>query len=230
MQKHIETIGHITKEEALKILNFNIEPNTTVLETTKPFPGYHREIQEKGTPNTVFFVLKNPIYRESVSRLSKKLKNILEFDFDIVHSKIIINNQSFIAIRVFNISEYENVQKLQKAIINEGVVMYSGKIKENLALITTYTQFDFSESHEEIYQNNRNHDFFYFKISKELSWEAFKEITINIRNSWDLISFDAALGLVYMDNQVEDVVRIYAKNADLKDIASIKEKYLAKVK
>jgi hypothetical protein len=230
MKTKIQTIGHITKQEALQILNFNIEANTTVLETIRPFPGYHREVHDKGTPQTVFFILKHPMYREDVSRLSKKLREDLAFDFNIVHSKVVINNQTYIAIRAFNISNYENVHLLQKAIISEGIIMYSGKILPGEALITNYKQFDLSESETGTYKSNRNNDFFYFKIPKNISWEDFKEVTMSVRNSWDLINFDAALGILYIDNQIEDVIRIFAKDTSENDIDLIKEKFLLKIK
>lgn len=230
MEKSIQTIGYITKEEDLQILDFNVLKGTTVLETFEPFPGYHKEIKQNDTPKSVFFILKTAIYREETLRIYKKLKDQLKFKFSLSISKIIINNQVYNALRTIDIGEYENVLKLQTELGQAGVSFYKAPIKGGQAIITTYKQFDLNEIVTDCYVSNRNKYFSYFIVPKKLSWDEFKDITMKIRNSWDFMSFDAALGIIYKNNEVFDIVRIFSNSQNKSDISSIKEKYLEKIK
>jgi len=229
METSIQTIGYITKEEDLQILDFNIIEGTTVLETFEPFPGYHREIEQSIFPRSVFFILKTPLYREKTARIYKKMKKNLKFIFQISMTKIILNNQVYDAIRVLNINEYRNILELQKELLADGVVFYKNSIKPGTAIIKTYKQFELTEIKTDLFISNRNNLFSYFIIPKKISWDNFKEITTKIKNSWNLVSFDAAIGIIYTKNEVFDVVRIFSNHRGHSDLQKIQEIYLEKI-
>jgi hypothetical protein len=107
--------------------------------------------------------------------------------------------------------------------------MYNGFVPEGNALITNYKQFELEEITEGVYKSLKNENFYYITIPKELDWEGFKNMTLSIKNSYDLVSFDAAYGIFYINDVVEDVVRIYAQDANERSIIDIREKYLNKL-
>lgn len=230
MCKNIHTVGSIHKEDELKVLNFSVIENTLVLETFNPFPGYHSEIIEKGKPKTVYFIIKHRINREYVSRLFKDLSHKLNFYFHFTVSEIIINNQKLNAIRVNKIMNYNDVYELQKALAKEYVPFVTGKIKGGKAIIKTLKLFNLDEVEENVFKNKKNPDFSYFIVPNKLAWDDFKDTTLKIRHSWELINFDAAQAIFYLYGNIHDAVRIYTKDASLDDLKEIREKYLAKIK
>lgn len=230
MCKNIQTIGSVLKEECIQVLDFSIIKNTLVFEITDPFPGYHSEIIEKGKPKTVFFALKQSMLREDSARLNKELKLELDFPFHITHSKLIFNHQNFDAIRVYDVDSYDNIHKLQLALAKHFLPFMKSNSKGGEAIIRTFKQFNLSKSSDGIYISNKNPNFSYIVVPKQESWDDFKEITLKIKNSWDLVNFDAAQGILYIDNDIQDVVRIYSESAKEKDLLEIREKYLDKIK
>lgn len=228
MCKQFQTIGFIQKEDNLKPLNFSVIDNTIVLETSNPFPGYHSEIIEKGKPRTVYFIIKQPMVREDIARLYKELSSKLDFAFHFTISKLILNHQSLNAVRVHGIESYNNVYELQKELAENFVPFMKGKSRGGEAIIKTSKQFNLSLNENGLFESNTNPDISYFIVPKNILWDDFKEMTLKIKHSWDLVNFDAAQGILFIDNCIQDVVRIYSKEAKTKDILEIIEKYLNK--
>ena len=69
---HIESVGIVTKEVTFTTVKHNIVPNTLVLETLQPFPGYHGEYLPTDTkPEAVYFVLSKEFSTEFIFRTVK---------------------------------------------------------------------------------------------------------------------------------------------------------------
>ena len=74
---------------------------------------------------------------------------------------------------------------------------------------------------------------FYFRISRQLSYQEFVSIVRFLRNNNDpeKLNFDVALAAVYTKD-VLDLIRVYCKGADLaflKEIRNIFEKEIQKI-
>jgi hypothetical protein len=76
----METLGLLAKEESLTTVKHNIVPNTLVLESLKPFPGYHGENTPSNTnPEAVYLVTSKKFSTELVYRTAKNNPEIYSF-------------------------------------------------------------------------------------------------------------------------------------------------------
>jgi hypothetical protein len=68
----LETMGSLLKEESLQTVEHSILPNTMVLESQAPFPGYHGENMPFDTkPDSLFLITTRPYPAESIFRISQ---------------------------------------------------------------------------------------------------------------------------------------------------------------
>ena len=97
----VETIGYIKKEQNLTTVENNIIPNTFVLESIHPFPGYHgANLPEKSKPRSLFLVVTKEHTFEEIARITKKIKQDFKYDFDASLGHIYFKTTSYTCIRI----------------------------------------------------------------------------------------------------------------------------------
>ena len=69
----------------------------------------------------------------------------------------------------------------------------------------------------------------YLKIPILLNWQMFLEITTSIRRNIDNLTFDVALGSIYL-KEIIDVVRIFTKDLTIDDLKKLRNLYLEELK
>lgn len=228
----IETIGYVFKEEKLATLNHNIIPNTFVLETEEPYPGYHgKDLPGASTvPEFVFFVTKNKLTTEQIERITNNIRKYFEQKIDVARAEINIFNNTFSSIRIKDCKDLTQITELQSCFKSEGVEFAKSRSIDSKGLIKIQKHFHLEETSEGVYKDLNDSDTFYLQIPAKLNWEQFRAITLKIKNSQEVSNFDAALGLFYRQIGVVDVVRIYDKGPTDEKLNNIRTRYLNEVK
>ena len=226
----IETLGSITKVEKLKTLESNIMENTLVLDEIEPFPGYHGVNLPTGyNPATVYLVTKKKLSTVRVLRMTQKIRKYIKDDFDGTPANICINNSIYECIRIRHIPGYDIIPSLQKAFLHEGVKFMKKKIISGEGIIEIKKHFILEECGDGVFKDLDDPLMYYVRIPMHLNWQMFFEITTSIKRNIDDLSFDAALGAIYL-REITDVVRIFAKELSIEELVNIRNLYLEELK
>jgi len=223
-------MGSIIKVEKLKTLNSNIMENTMVLEEVEPFPGYHGANLPSGyNPSTVYIATKKKLSTVKVLRLTQQIKKYFKNEFDGTPASICLNNETFNCIRIRNIDSYDIIPDLQKQYLYEGIKFLKKKNISGEGIIDISKHFELQEMEEGIFKDLEDPLMYYIVIPEHLHWQMFFEITVSIRRNIDNLSFDGALGVLYM-KQITDVVRLFAKDMSIEDLRKIQSLYKEELK
>jgi hypothetical protein len=223
--KIIETLGGVAKEESLVTLVDHIMPNSFVLETLEPFPGYHgTNLPLDSKPISVFLITKVKYSTEKILRITHNIKKYFANSFDAVPGTICIQNEILPCIRIRELDNYEFIGDLQKCFFSEGIIFAKKRNIKSDAIIKLKKHFTIQEIGEGIYKDIDDHSMFYLRINHQLTWQMFMQITQRIRNNIDLSNFDAGLAAIYTKD-ILDVVRIFSNDISLEKLKLLKEKY-----
>lgn len=225
----IETFGSITKFEQLHTLDSNILDNTFVLETGKPFPGYHGEnLPSDPIPQHIFLVTKKEYLQDNILRISQKIKQYFKHSFSARQGELHIFNSKLSCIRVIDLPNFKLISELQSCYQSEGIEFMRKRTYNKPGLINVNKYFELREIEEGIYTDLIDTQMFYLEIPIQLNWKLFEQITLSIKNNIDNRNFDAALGVLYRKD-LTDVVRIYEKECSLDKLKLIRKKYLDEI-
>jgi len=225
------TFAIIKKEEDVKTLTNNVLKNTFVLEIINPFPGYYYGgVKNKSDkPGTIFLVLKQTPSTEFFYRALTNAKKYCNFELNAVMSELKINNQTFSAIRVKNIEDYNSIIEIQEIFAAEGFVYAKPKRVETKAFIKVFKFINLSIK-EDVYHNLDDEHFVFFPIEKEVNWKLFEKMTLKIKNSVGSLKFDVALAVFFRKGYLEDAVRVYCKDFTDEQVQKIRKMYLNELK
>jgi hypothetical protein len=223
---NFEVLGGIIKEEKLYSVKEKVLENTLVLESKEPYPGYHHALPTEPVPRSVFLITKNLYTREDISRTSQKIKQYCTFNFESATGEIYIHNNLYPCIRIKNLDKYEQIAELQSFFLNEGIVFKKSNNISHKAIIKVKKAFLLSENEDHIFCDKLEDYQGYFSIPKQLSWKLFEKITYSIKNNWQGQHFDAALGYIYKDFEILDMVRIYHRSNNIEILTQLKDLYL----
>lgn len=222
----IRATGTITKEENLITIDHSIRPNTLVLESSFPFPGYHgSNLPERPTPNSIFLVTAIQYDGEDILRKAKKIKKVFPENFDASFGKFQLSDKTYHFIRVRNIDCFGCIARLQAEFAREGIQFMKKKKINGEASIMIQKFFSFQKIGEHLYKDLDRSDMYYLEIPEKPEWQFFKKITFYIRGNIDNYSFDAALATVYLED-IMDMVRIYARDINVKQLQYVRGKYI----
>ena len=223
--KIIETLGAVAKEETLVPLVVHIMPNSFVLETIEPFPGYHgSNLPTDSKPVSVFLITKVKYSTEKILRIAHNVKKYFGHHFDAVPGTICIQNNIFPCIRIRDLDNYELIGDLQKCFFSEGVLFAKKRNIKSDAIIKLKKHFTIQEIEEGIFKDLDDHSMFYLRINQQLTWQMFMQITQRIRNNVELSNFDAGLAAIYTKD-ILDVVRIFSNDISVEQLKLLKEKF-----
>ena len=228
----IHRFGSILKQENIWCLDKVGLPDTCVLESLSPFPGYYGDDIKDAKPRFVYFVLKSHHSLEEITRSAMKIRKILDFNFDVALAQITMNGQTCHAVRISNVEEYSKIRLVQEQFKDHGIVFHkrSRKIEDEPGLIKIKKFFDLEYYPEaQVYLNLEVPSLGYFALESKLEWEEFRAVIKALRNNWSGPKFDAALGFFYQENAIVDVVRIYAETNQLEFMTCIKQVFHSKL-
>ena len=220
----IDTLGGLAKEEKLKTLADHIMPNTFVLETEEPFPGYHgANLPSEAKPISAFLITRTRYSPEKILRLTHIIKKYFPHSFDAVPGKICMQNDVLPCIRIRGFTNYELIGDLQKCFFSEGIEFAKKRNVNADAVIQLKKHFTIEEIDEGIYRDLDEHSTWYFSIPRQMSWQLFLKVTQVIRHNTSA-DFDAAMAAIY-SRDILDVVRIYATGITIDTLKELKSKY-----
>ena len=218
--------GTITKEEELVRIEHSVMPGTLVLESSHPYPGYHgTNVPETMIPNDIYLVTRTRYEGEEILRKARKIRTKLRDRFEASFGQAEIDSRTYHFIRVKNLDCFECIDRIQKAFEAEGIEFCKKRNVEGQALIRIQRIFSFRKTADRIFVNIHNPLVHYFEIPCKPDWEFFKKVTYYIRSNVNKYSFDAALGVVYLD-ELHDIVRIFGRDLTVEQLYFIREKYL----
>jgi hypothetical protein len=220
----IETLGGLAKEEMLKTLADHIMPNTFVLETEEPFPGYHgANLPSDSKPISAFLITRTKYSPEKILRIAHNIKKYFAHSFDAVPGKICVQNLILPCVRIRGFNNYELIGDLQKCFFSEGIEFAKKRNISADAVIQLKKHFTIEEIEDEIYRDLDEHSTYYFRIQKQMSWQLFLKVTKVVRNNTSA-NFDGALAAIY-SRDILDVVRIFSPGITLETLKQLKQKY-----
>jgi hypothetical protein len=230
MNRIIETMGYITKVEKLETLNNNILENTLVLEETEPFPGYHGANLPTGyNPTAVYLILRKKTSTVKIMRHTQHIHKYFKPAFDGTAAQVSMNNDLLHCIRLRYLVDYASVPDIQKCYMHEGLAFMKKKKMHGDGVIEIKKHFELQDMEEGIYKDLEDPLMYYLQIPAHLNWSVFLEITTSIKHNLDNLSFDAALGAIYL-KEITEVVRIFAGDMGLEDLKKIRERYVEELR
>lgn len=228
--KKIERYGHLTKIETLRSVSFQKLSGTMVLEAPEPFPGsttYYSETPQLATPLYIYFVLDGFADLEMVSRATQKVRTIFPWEFSAAFCAIEIGPENLSAIRVRNLSDFEQVPKLQEAYKKVGInFKKSSRNINGKSLITLKKLFQLTQFDDGLYLDREENDHGYFSVPWQLPHEEFRELVRKVKYNWDVMKIDVAQGWYYSDGKVVNLIRIYNPEITLETLDDIKKQFL----
>ena len=225
MSSIIETMGTIAKVEKLETLNNNILENTLVLEEIEPFPGYHGANLPSGyNPSAIYLVLSKKISTIRIMRITQQIHKYYKSGFNGTAAEIHINNDVLYCIRLRNLDKYEIIPELQRNYMHEGLKFMKKRNIQGDGVIEIKKHFQLEKLEDGIYKDLEDPLMYYLQIPTHLKWSLFQEITTSIKHNLDDLSFDGALGAIYMKN-ITEVVRIFARDVGMEDLQKIRKSY-----
>lgn len=230
-QTLIETAGYIKKEQKLTTVENNIIPNSFVLESQHPFPGYHgANLPEKIKPGSLFFILAKDYTFEEVARITKQIKKSFQHDFNASEGNIYFKTSSYPCIRVKYLKSFTFVPELQNLYKEHGIKFARQKMIDSSGLIVINKTFYVHEMESGLYHDLEEESKFYIEIPKDIPWDVFKEFTIYIKNNVDNSNFDAAQGVFYRKSGIVEVIRLYICEGEMEKLKAIKKLYTDLIK
>ena len=227
----IEVTGYIMKKEKLVPVGDNIMSNTCVLESLYPFPGYYgSNFPDKSHPRSIFFITSEAYTFEEIARITKKIKQRFQHDFNASEGKILTTPYEYNCIRIKYLPSFNFLPELQKEYMDEKIKFHKEKNINKEATIKINKVFRVYEKEEGIYNDIDDEFKCYLKIPMQPRWETFNSITSNIKNNLINYMFDAALGVLYRSNEIIDVVRIYDREKDPDKMKKLRNMFLEEIR
>lgn len=220
-----EAFGYITKLEKLINISANIIPGTLVLEAQEPYPGYHYSyLPNNSLPQSIFLITTNKLDAEAVYRYSELASKLFTEKFQAAPCFIKFFDQELFGIRIKYLADYTLINELQQAFLNVGVKFKKSKKNVGAAYIKVRKNFELEDFIEGCYSCPNLKSKCYIIISKKISFDEFDQITRHIKNNIDFINFDAALGAIYSNYKMIDLIRIVGEYTE-ENIVQIRDAY-----
>lgn len=227
--------GSLIKEEAFELIEGAVLPNTFVLESLNPFPGfyeYYDNLQKDITPHYIYLVTDKHYDLEQFTRTTQQIMADTNKKYHAAQGTITIYNTVYNVIRVRHIEQYSDIKELQAYYVSLGINFKDKPSKFNHPTgITRLNKFFSLEQVEDnFYLDTVEANHGYFKIPKFLSWGEFEQLTKQVKYNMDMLHFDASIGFIYDHFKAIDIIRIYAENLNIDMLKQIRTKYIERIK
>ncbi len=225
----IERFGELTKEEPLSRLeNEMIMPDTLVLEAVNPYFGYYHDAPMAERKPYLYFVLDDCYCLQTVSRAVVDIRKRTTYAFCADMGCVELNREKWYVLRICDIDKYTLIGDLQEMFSAQGVGMmrYRKAFSTQMCLIRLQKFFFLQEMEHMLFLDARDHNKAYFQAPFHVGWEAFKEITTEVKYDTSILFFDAAQALYYENRNIFDLVRIYREHLSKEKLRAIRDRYI----
>jgi len=222
----LETVGYIKKEQTLTTVENNIIPNSFVLESQHPFPGYHgANLPEKPKPGSLFLILADDHTAEEIARITKKIQKNLQYDFNASEGHIYFKTSNYSCIRIRHLKSFAFLPEIQRLYQDNGISFAKQKMIDSKGLIVINKSFYVEEIEDGLYNDLEEDSKYYIELPKDLPWDVFQEFTTNIKNNLDNSDFAVAQGVFYRKAGIVEVVRLYICEGEMDKVRTIRKLY-----
>ncbi len=232
--KTIETFGTIMKKEILASLEDEFCNGALVLESKFPFPGYyHNTIPDKKVlnPGSVFLITKKTHQEEDIMRTNHEVKKVFRKKFDATIGMVNVFNETRPCIRVKFLDDYKFIPELVGLYRDNGIQFLKyRKVKPYYDLIKIRKYFVLKAPEPGIYFDDTEKQMHYIQIPGHFTWNQFEKTTLDLKRNLENDKFDAAMGTLYRQNCLIDMVRIYAIDMPTDYLKLLQKKYIDAVK
>lgn len=227
--------GSLIKEESFELIEGAVLPNTFVLESKNPFPGfyeYYDNLQKDITPHYIYLVTDKKYDLEQFTRVTQKIMADTNKKYHAALGTITIFNTVYYVIRVRHIEQYADIKELQAYYVSLGINFKEkpSKFDHEKGLTRLNKFFSLDKVENDYYFDSVEANHGYFKIPRYLSWDEFEKLTKQVKYNMDLLHFDASIGFIYDHFKAIDIIRIYAENLSLDMLKQIRKKYIERIK
>ncbi len=207
--------GTIMKEEQLVPVTEKVLPNTMVLETPEPFPGYlqyYHETPHDPRPMFIYLGLKDENHYEDIARATGYIHKKTDIGYSAAFGSVSVNYEQYRVLRLRYLKNFDEVLPLQQMFQEEGITFLKplpvkGPMK---GLIRLKKVFKLEVTGEGMYQAINEKKMGYFTLPQKVSWSEFEALVAKVRNNWNKELADFALGSLYHYEGIEDIVRVYS--------------------
>jgi hypothetical protein len=223
----IQSYGIITKEERVYSLGSRILEDTLVLETKNPFPGYYgKNTPDTDKPRSLYIILDRKYEYLRLARILKQIRLNLKKKCYSSFGSIETGKKDYYCVRLRNLECFEELSHFQNALLEHGIDLMSAREIDSEAIIQIHKSFVLKHLGADLYfKDEMDPGHYYFKISQDLSWERFKEITHSVKNNIDQNIFDAAKVILWTHEGPTDFVRIFELNPTADRLNKIRNRY-----
>ncbi len=238
MEKQIEILGYVYKEERIKTLDEqHILPGSFAAEISHPFPGFYswREGPEAqanaAKPRSLLLFTDKTYTLEHILRTGTKSADSLGYPISARPATVWIGNRQYQAIRLKNLNSFQDVKNVQQVFLDNQFAFLKKPrgLSEESVRIKLQKFFLLHQEEKGIFRDLKKIEMSYLQIQKHIGWEQFRAITENIKNNISDRIFDVAQASWYRNGSVEDYLRVYKPNADISVLREIRHAFLKKL-
>ncbi|MCF8219741.1 MAG: hypothetical protein K9J21_12280 [Bacteroidales bacterium] len=229
----IASIGFIEKKEKLSSLKAPVNHNEFIMESVRPFPGYYspQHVPNWGSErktNSLYLIIKPfECFNEArITRITQDIRKSIK-NLEAAPGRINLSGKNLSCIRLHLKSPYSIPEITEKYAEYNVNFHKKRKISDIECMIKIQKFINMKLIEDNIYQDTDNPATYYILSPKELSWDNFEAITIRVKNSLRMYTFDAALGNIYQKNGFIDFLRIYSPDLTSFEMEKIRDKYLS---
>lgn len=225
-----ETLGYIIKKEIIASIEHDTK-SALVLETHKPYPGYHgTTIPDHLKPMSLFLVMDKKYTGEHVIRATMAVKKNYPDHFDATPGLITIFNALTPCIRIRDMDTYQNIDRLVAAYRQHGIeFLKDKKVDPFEGLIRIRKYFSLKKHEDGLYSDIDVPQMAYFETPGYINWHIFEDISLRLKPNVEYNNFDAALGVFFTPKGVIDNIRIYHAEINMNDITYLRARYLEEI-
>jgi len=230
IMKTKEVIGKIIKQENISTIDVNKLPNTFVINVPDPYKSYYSRFTHINKPSSIIFVTKTPNSFENILRTTKKINDIHNIDLVAAKCEVSINSRKIHGIRVRGIHRYNEIPQIQQYYKDADFDFAKSEKFENVEALIRINRFmNIEELDEGFYHSATEENAYYIEIPKHLNWDEFRTMTYEIKNNITDKNFDIALGILYQNGGITEILRVVRPKISLEMLKTIQEKYLKKL-
>ena len=227
--------GSLIKEEFYELIEGAVLPNTFVIESKNPFPGfyeYYDDLQKGIAPHYIYLVTDKKYDLEQFTRTTQQIMADTNKKYHAALGTITIYNDVYHVIRVRHIEQYADIKELQAYYVSLGINFKDkpSKFVHSKGITRLDKFFCLDKIEDGFYFDSVEANHGYFKIPKHLSWDEFVSLTKQVKYNMDLVHFDVSIGFIYDKFKAIDIIRVYSENLTIEMLKLIRSKYLERIK
>jgi len=223
--RKMETVGNYVSSNKIKEM---------ILESNPGMSYYCRINSPLSTISHNLYLIIKPFEncnQDKILHIYENIKKCMNIEFAVYPGQLKVFNIMHSCLKV-QIENKEHIVDIIKAFANEGVKFVKSKdIKPYETLVSTKECISIIDLEPQVYKDVANNEVFYLEIPYNLEWEDFKEIEVQIKNTFGYKDFETSLVSIFKENRFREFIRIYVKGGcTCESFHELRNKFSSKMK